>query len=208
MRASEKVRFNVEKDVQGPKQMPPPSDPYLKANTSLNNKLLRVAWSITCALLFSPSPRPMHGWRAGLLRMFGAKIGPGCHIYPKARIWAPWNLRCDDVVAIADGAEIYNPELIELKSHAIVSQGAYLCGASHDLRDPSFPMISGPIVVGPYAWVCARSTVQMGVTIGEGAVLGLGAIATKDLSAWTVYGGVPAQPISKRPKTHEQQATH
>ena len=173
-------------------------DPYLKPNTSFRNRLFRVVWGVAYVLLFRPSPRPFHRWRAAILRLFGAKIGPDCHIYPKARVWAPWNLQCDDAIAIADDAEVYNPSLVQLGSHAVVSQGAYLCGASHDYNDPAFPMIARPIVIGPYAWICARSTVQMGVTVGDGAVLALGGIATEDLAPWTVYGGIPARRIGTR----------
>ena len=173
-------------------------DPYKIPAMSLFNRLTRASWSIVCILFFRPSPRPFHAWRAMLLRLFGAKIGPGCHIYPKAEIWAPWNLICEDVVAIADGVVVYNPSPITLRSHSVISQDAYLCGATHDYNDPRFPMIHKPITVGRYAWVCARATVQLGVTIGEGAVLALGSIATKDLSPWGVYAGIPARKVKDR----------
>jgi putative colanic acid biosynthesis acetyltransferase WcaF len=40
----------------------------------------------------------------------------------------------------------------------------------------------------------------MGVRVGEGAVLALGAVATRDLEPWSVYGGIPARRIhSRRP---------
>lgn len=135
-----------------------------------------------------------------LLRLFGAQLGRECHIYAGARIWAPWNLVCGDGVAIADGAEIYNPAVITLGDHAIVSQQAYLCGATHDLGDPEFPMISAPIRIGERAWICARATVQMGITVGAGAVLALGAIATRDLESWSIHAGVPARKIKDRPR--------
>ena len=134
-----------------------------------------------------------------LLRLFGAKLGHSCFIYAGARIWAPWNLVCGNCVAIADGAEIYNPALVILGDHAIVSQGAFLCGASHDYHSASFPMIWAPITIGAYAWIGARATVQMGVSIGEGAVLALGSIATRSLDPWGVYAGIPAQRIKTRP---------
>lgn len=133
-----------------------------------------------------------------VLRCFGAQLGVDCHIYPAARIWAPWNLVCDDGVAIADGAEVYNPAVVTLRSHVVVSQGAYLCGASHDYNDPAFPMISAPIEVGRFAWIASRASVLMGVTVEEGAVLALGSIATKDLEAWGVYAGIPARRVGTR----------
>src|ERR1700741_4633312 len=86
-----------------------PADPYLKPAFSSDNRLRRLLWNLCWALLFRPSPRPLHAWRGALLRLFGAKIGPNPRIYPAARIWAPWNLECGDLVAIADQAEIYNP---------------------------------------------------------------------------------------------------
>ena len=176
-----------------PMPAPPPFGPYLHASTSLRSRAGRGLWGVARAVLFRPSPRPLHAWRALLLRLFGARLGKDCHIYPGARIWAPWNLVCEDAVAIADGATIYNVALITLASHCVISQEAYLCGAGHDIDDPVFPMIGKPIHIGRYAWICARATVCPGVRVGDGAVLGLGGVATRDLEPWIVYAGVPAR---------------
>jgi putative colanic acid biosynthesis acetyltransferase WcaF len=113
-------------------------------------------------------------------------------------IWAPWNLSCGYQSTVADGAIVYNPKPIRLGMHTIVSQEAYLCGATHDYEDPSFPLIAFEITLGSYAWICARSTVQPGVSVGEGAVLALGAVATRDLEPWSVYAGVPARKVKDR----------
>jgi putative colanic acid biosynthesis acetyltransferase WcaF len=107
-------------------------------------------------------------------------------------------LYCERGAAIADEAVIYNAAEVRLGVHAIVSQQAYLCTATHDIDDPGFPMITAPISVERYAWVCARSSVLPGVTVHEGAVLGLGAIASKDLDAWQVYAGNPAKFVRPR----------
>ncbi len=176
----------------------PLKNPYLAPYTSLRNRFGRALWQLAYALLFRPSPRPCHAWRAWLLRCFGAKLGRNCHIYPKSRIWAPWNLRCADGAAIADEAVIYNAAEVYLGLHAIVSQQAYLCTATHDVDDCGFPIITSPISVGQYAWVCARASVLPGVTIREGAVLGLGSVASKNLEAWQVYAGIPARRIRQR----------
>lgn len=173
-------------------------DPYKTSAQSLRNRMARFLWQIVYLLFFRPSPRQFHAWRSMILRMFGAKLGPDCHIYPKVVVWAPWNLVCEDVVAIADEAIIYNPSLITLESHSTISQQAYLCCATHDYDDPAFPVISKPITIGSYAWVCARATVLLGVTVGEGAVLGLGSVASRNLEPWTVYAGLPAKKIKER----------
>lgn len=177
-------------------------DPYLQPSFSLRDRALRVLWGAVCVFLFRLSPRPFHAWRSWLLRMFGATVGPNVHIYPRARIWAPWNLVCHEAAAIGDGAIIYNPVRVTLGSHAIVSQEAYLCGATHDYDDAAFPLKALPITLGAYTWVCARASVLPGVTVGEGAVLALGSVASRDLEPWTVYGGVPARKIKKRVRTN------
>jgi putative colanic acid biosynthesis acetyltransferase WcaF len=173
-------------------------DPFLRPAFSPGSRLRRLVWGIACALLFRFSPRPMHGWRSFVLRLFGAKLGRHCHIYPGARIWAPWNLTCGEVVAVADGAVLYNPSPIYLGSHSTISQEAYLCGATHDYEDPDFSLTSSEIYIGEEAWICARATVQSGLRVGPGAVLALGSVATRDLEPWTVYAGVPARKIKQR----------
>jgi len=182
------------------------ADPYLRPAFSLGNRLRRLLWNICWLLLYRTSPRPLHAWRSALLRLFGATMGPDCHFYPGSKIWAPWNLICANQVTAADGAEIYNPAPVELGSHAILSQGAYLCGATHDYDDPAFPLIAFRMTLGPYAWVCARASVAPGVNLAEGAVLGLAAVATRNLEAWTVYAGSPAVKVKDRQR-HSQAAT-
>ena len=173
-------------------------NPYHRASFTLKNRLGRLLWQAVYLFLYRTSPRPMHAWRSMLLRIFGAKIGPGCHFYPSGKVWAPWNLACEDFCTLADGAEIYNPSPVFIGSHCTLSQQAYLCGATHDYNNPDFPMVSYCMSLGAYSWICARASISPGVNVGPGAVLGLGSVATRDLEPWTVYNGVPAVKIKMR----------
>ena len=125
-------------------------------------------------------------------------MGPRCHFYPGSKVWAPWNLICADQVSAADGVDIYNPAPVRFGSHAILSQEAYVCGATHDYDDPDFPLIAYKMSFGAYSWICARASVAPGVEVGEGAVLGLGSVATRNLEPWTIYAGVPATKVKDR----------
>ena len=174
------------------------ADPYLRPAFSFRDRLRRLNWNICWTVFYRTSPRPLHSWRSLLLRLFGATMGTNCHFYPRSRVWAPWNLICADQVTAGDGAEIYNPAPVTLGSHAILSQDAYVCTATHDYDDPAFPLIAYAMNIGAYAWVCARASVAPGVNMGEGAVLGLGSVATRSLDAWTVYAGVPAVKVKER----------
>jgi putative colanic acid biosynthesis acetyltransferase WcaF len=174
------------------------NDPTLLPSFSLRNRMARFLWNTCWALLYRTSPRPCHAWRAGLLRAFGARLGPDCHFYPRSKVWAPWNLVCEDRVTLGDDAELYNASRFHLGSHCIVSQGAYICGATHEYNDPAFPLVSFPMKIDAYAWICARAIVHPRVNVGVGAVLGLGSIATHDLEPFGIYAGVPARKIKER----------
>lgn len=176
-------------------------DPTLLPSYSVRNRAFRALWAVAYVLFYRPSPRLFHGWRIGLLRMFGARIGQKCHFHRTARIWAPWNLVCADRVCVADGVELYNPATLTMESHVTVSQRAYVCGATHLYNDAAFRLVSLPMRFGAYAWICARATVSPGVNVGRGAVLGLGSLATKDLDAFGVYAGVPARKVKERERT-------
>jgi putative colanic acid biosynthesis acetyltransferase WcaF len=173
-------------------------DPYLRPSFPLRLRIVRFTWLICWSVFYRFSPRPFHAWRSMLLRLFGAKMGPSCHFYPTSRVWAPWNLICEDQVTAGDHTEIYNPAPVRLGSHAILSQNAYLCGATHDFDDPAFPLLAYAMEVGPYAWICARACIAPGVNVGEGAVLGLASVATRDLESWGVYAGSPAVKVKER----------
>ena len=173
-------------------------DPTKQPSFSLSNRLARLAWKIVYNIFFKYSPTPLHCWRSFLLRLFGAKIGKGCHIYPKAKVWAPWNLVMKDYAGIANDVTCYNMAKVELGYKAVISQGVNLCTGTHDYESPNFQLVAKPIKIGDKAWVSAEAFVHPGVTIGEGAVIGARSVVTKDMPAWMVCAGVPCKAIKER----------
>jgi len=55
-----------------------------------------------------------------------------------------------------------------------------------------------PVTIGSDVWIGARAIVLDGVAIGHGAVVGAGAVVTKDVAPYVIVGGVPAKVIRKR----------
>jgi putative colanic acid biosynthesis acetyltransferase WcaF len=170
------------------------------ARVSASNRARRVLWGVAWTLLYRPSPRPLHAWRRFLLRCFGARIAAGAHPYPSAKIWAPWNLIMEAHSCIADHVDCYCVAPVTVGEHATVSQYSHLCSASHDYRDPAFPLVIAPIVIGPESWVAAGVFVGPGVMIGAGAVVGARSTVTEDISPWTVVAGCPARRRGDRAK--------
>jgi acetyltransferase-like isoleucine patch superfamily enzyme len=56
----------------------------------------------------------------------------------------------------------------------------------------------GSIQIGNDVWIGARAIILDGVSIGNGAIVGAGAVVTKDVPAYTVVGGVPAKVLRYR----------
>ena len=171
---------------------------------NLKNKLGRLLWGWTWLLLFRPTPRQFHSWRVFLLRLFGAKIGKKCHVYPSCKIWAPWNLEMGDHSCLSFDVDCYCVDKIVLGANVTVSQYSYLCSASHDISDLHMALITAPIRINDGAWVTAKTFISPGVTVGEGAVVAACAVVTKDVEQWTVVGGNPAKFIKKRVMKNNQ----
>jgi len=142
-----------------------------RSHLSLSNKAARFLWQTVYLLAFRPSPIFLHTWRSFLLRLFGASIGPGVHVYPSAKIWAPWNLVMGKNSCLASNVDCYNVATVTLGDGATVSQYSYLCTASRDYQDPSLPLIAAPITLDTKAWVAADVYIGPGVTVGQGSVV-------------------------------------
>lgn len=165
---------------------------------SLKNKLGRALWGIVYNILFRTAPTSLlNGWRIFLLRCFGAKFTGKVSVHRTAKIWAPWNLEMD-TTGLSRNVNCYNVDKVIIGRCAVISEGAYLCTASHDITNPEHALITAPILVKDQAWIAVEAFIGMGVTIGQGAVVGARGCVFKDVEPWTVVGGNPAKLIKKR----------
>lgn len=171
------------------------------ASFPLRHRLLRAAWTLTWLLLASWTPPPMNAWRLMLLRLFGAKVASTAIVHASVRVWYPPNLVMADHACLGPRVDCYCMDKVVLGRHAVVSQGASLCGGTHSIDDEVFQLVIRPIKLADDAWIAAEAFVGPGVTIGEGAVLGARGVAFKDLAAWTVYAGNPAVALKTRPQS-------
>jgi len=175
------------------------SDLKYKNRISRKTQVGRLMWAIAWILLFRPTPHwCLHGWRRGLLRLFGARVGKGSKIDPSCRIWAPWNLSVGSFTALAEGVDCYCVDRIEIGSKVAVSQRTFLCTASHDISSLRRPLVHASIKIEDHAWVCAQAFIGPGICLGKGSVVAACAVVTKDVSAWEVVGGNPAKKIKIR----------
>lgn len=87
-------------------------------------------------------------------------------------------------VIIGDGCQIGHNVVFATLNH----------GLPPEERQTTYP---APIVLGRNVWVGSNATILPGMTIGDNAVVGAGAVVTKDVEANTIVGGVPAKLIKR-----------
>jgi putative colanic acid biosynthesis acetyltransferase WcaF len=163
---------------------------------------VEALWRILEGLLFQ-SWLPGSGWRVALLRLFGAEMGKGVVIKAHVRVKFPWKLKVGNHCWIGESVWIDNLAEVHVGNHSCISQGVYLCTGNHHWDRDTFDLEAKPIRIGDRCWIGAMSKIGPGVIIHEGAVLLLGGVASVDLEAWSIYGGIPAQRVRQRPQHQE-----
>jgi putative colanic acid biosynthesis acetyltransferase WcaF len=161
----------------------------------------RALWEVLRNPMFKWTPRPMWGWRRGVLRLFGAEIGRDVRIYPSVRIAVPWNLRIGDEATVGDQAILYALGSVTIGSQATISQNAHLCAGTHDYRRSDMALLKTPISISKGAWVCADAFVGPGVIVGAFSIVGARAVVLKSIPDGVIVGGNPARILRNRPPT-------
>ena len=58
--------------------------------------------------------------------------------------------------------------------------------------------MSKPITIGNDVWVASRAIILPGANLGNGSVVGAGAVVAKSVEEWTVVAGSPASAVKQR----------
>ena len=87
---------------------------------------------------------------------------------------------------------------IRTGSNVSIGPEATILTLGHDPRSAAFEDWGGDVVLGDRVWIGYRAIVLPGVTIGEGAVVGAGAVVTKNVQPNAIVAGNPARMIGER----------
>lgn len=170
-----------------------------KDTIPISNKIKRFIWNFIHTIFILPFPNNSGRiWIIFLHKIFGAKLHETVNIYSSAKVYAPWNLEMHKHSCLGPQVDCYNVTKITIGAYVTVSQKSYLCTASHDITNKDFLLVCKPIVLKEKSWIGASSFIGMGVTVGEGAVVGATSSVYKDIEKWTVVGGNPAKYLKNR----------
>lgn len=84
---------------------------------------------------------------------------------------------------------------IEFEDGVMAAPGLRIATINHDMNNRHTLYTYGKVTVKKNAWLGMNVTICPGVTIGQYAVVGAGAVVTKDVPDYAVVGGVPAKII-------------
>ncbi len=141
---------------------------------------------------------PFHHYRRFFYKIFGMKIGRGSAIHMNLRIYNPFNIQIGEDSIIGEDSVLDGRDRLKIGNHVDIATGVMIYNAEHDVKDPSFRAINAPVVIEDYVFIGPRAIILPGVTVKKGAVVGAGAVVTKDVEENSIVGGVPAKQIGTR----------
>jgi len=103
---------------------------------------------------------------------------------------------------IGRGTEIDVSEQVTIGDHVLIAPGVFIADHSHNIKAGMMIDVQGctssPVSIADDVWLGANCVVLPGVNIGQGAVIGAGAVVTRDVPQNTVVAGVPARVLRER----------
>lgn len=90
---------------------------------------------------------------------------------------------------------------------SLAEQVMFMCRAHHRYEYATTYPMAPPVLtdaekrgitIGHDVWIGIRAVIMPGVTVGDGAIIGAGAVVTRDVPPYAIVAGVPAKIIKYR----------
>jgi maltose O-acetyltransferase len=133
-------------------------------------------------------------------RIFG-RCGKDVTIDKKAYFGMGSQIEIGDYSGIGANSDVGR---VKIGKYVMIGPEVIILSRSHNYRDVTKPMIfqgydkEKTIIIGDDVWIGTRAIILPGVKIGNGVIVGAGAVVTKDVPDYAVVGGVPAKLIRYR----------
>lgn len=131
-------------------------------------------------------------------------VGPECQLGFGVQLIA-WGGRISLArhVFLGPHVVIYGHGGVEIGEHSLISMHCCILSSNHSIpgRDKIIRNeadLTLPTKIGRDVWLGAGAKVLGGITIGDGCVVGAGAVVAKDLPPYSIAVGVPARVIGER----------
>lgn len=143
---------------------------------------------------------PSRHLRKWFYQLLGATIGKNSYPSRRVEVIFPKGLLIGERVDIGWFAELDARGGIKIGNDTNISSHVKLITGSHDINDEEYAADFRPINIGHHCWIGTGAIILQNVTIGDGAIVAAGAVVTKNIPPYEVWGGVPAKRIGYRKK--------
>jgi maltose O-acetyltransferase len=138
--------------------------------------------------------------RSALLdRLLGAR-GEGCAIRAPFHVDYGANIRLGREVFFNYGCVVLDVCPVTVGDRAQIGPAVQILTADHP-RDPKLRdeglEFGRPVAIGSNVWIGGGALILPGVTVGDDAVIGAGAVVTRDVAPGTTVAGNPARPLPR-----------
>lgn len=164
----------------------------------ISNRLINILLEFEVFLLHLVGYVPIHHFRRFFYRLAGVEIGKGSTIHMKARFYDPKNIKIGEDSIIGENAVLDGRKDLFIGNHVALASEVMIYNSEHSIEDPDFKAIEAPVIIEDYVFIGPRAIILPGVKIGRGAIVGAGAVVTKDVPPYAIVGGVPAKIIGER----------
>jgi len=141
---------------------------------------------------------PCQSIRFSIYRSFGLKLGKDSVIYGGCEIHSPKGISIGSGSSIGHRCILDGRSGLTIGNSVNMSTEVWIWTLQHDLNATDFRIKGGPVVIDDYVWLCGRTIILPGVTVGRGAVVASGAIVTKNVPEFAIVAGIPAKIIGQR----------
>ena len=146
---------------------------YIRPEIYKKNIVKNIIWELISFFFFNTSI-PGSRLRSFFLRILGAKIGYNIVIKPNVKIKYPWNLKIGDFSWIGEKVWIDNIAEVSIGRSTCISQGVYICSASHDFKKKEFDLLLQRVEIGNNCWIAAKSLIGPNVIIKDNTFIKMG----------------------------------
>ncbi|MDY6824170.1 MAG: acyltransferase [Thermodesulfobacteriota bacterium] len=134
-----------------------------------------------------------------------AYYGEGAVIQENVSISWPDRLYIGKKSIIQRNSIIHSMGGVHIGDYAGIGHGSILVSFSHNYLRPDYLPYDNkvqlkPIIIKDYVWCGFGVRIMPGVEVGEGAILGLGAVVTKNVPPLAIVIGNPAEVVGYRNK--------
>jgi acetyltransferase-like isoleucine patch superfamily enzyme len=131
-------------------------------------------------------------------------IGTGTTIYMNCKFDCAKGLTVGNYSCINANCRLDSRGLLEIGNNVSISEDVIFLTADHNEDLLGILGREKKVYIADSVWIGTRAMILPGVTIGKGAVVAAGAVATKDVEPLTVVGGIPAKFIKLRPSNAKE----